>query len=63
MGGVKTKLSRWDFLAVGDESPTRNPGGVGGSAFLERRRNLAFVLLMGGKKSTNCSMCSAPQSQ
>lgn len=49
-GGVKTKLSRRDFLAVGDESPMRNPGGVGGSAFLERRRNLALVLLIAGEK-------------
>lgn len=63
-GELKTQLSRWDFLTAGDQSPMRNSKGVGGSAFLERRRNLAFVLLVGGnKKSTNCSMCSAYQSQ
>lgn len=53
--------SRWDFLAVGEESPIQRSEGVGGSAFLERRRNLACVLLGGG--STDCSMCCACQSQ
>lgn len=42
--------SRSDFLAVGEVSPIRNSEGVGGSAFLERRKNLACVLLVGEKK-------------
>lgn len=54
--------SRSDFLAVGEESPIRNSEGVGCSAFPERRRNSVCVLLV-GQKSTDCSMCSAHQSQ
>lgn len=61
-GGSNTAVwGRADFLAAGAESPLRNSEGVGGSAFLERRRNSACVLLGGGKHRLFLVLC--PRSQ